>query len=84
MKCQNGGVGSFLFISFSLLGIEFEVIPFLKVNQCLTEQIFNSGGYYLYLKIFLDTSKVNFSFNKNTQSHIWTHIKLTFPLTSHV
>jgi hypothetical protein len=38
--------------SFSLLRIEFGVIQSSKVVQCLTEWIHDSGGYYLYLKIF--------------------------------
>jgi hypothetical protein len=58
IKCENGSV-SFFFVyllsfSFSLLGIEFGVIPSSKVVQCLTEWIDNSGGYYFYLKIFFD------------------------------
>jgi hypothetical protein len=54
IKCKNGGVGFFfvylLSFSFSLLRIEFGVIPSSKVDQCLTEWIFRLGGYYFYLK----------------------------------
>jgi hypothetical protein len=42
-----------LLFSFSLLRIEFGVIPSSKVDQCLTEWIDNSGGYYFCLKIFV-------------------------------
>jgi membrane-associated PAP2 superfamily phosphatase len=56
MKCENDCVGSFFFyllsFSFSLLRIVFGVIPSSKVDQCLTEWIYNSGGYYFYLKFF--------------------------------
>jgi hypothetical protein len=55
IKCANGALGLFfvyLFsFSFSLLRIEFGVIPSSKVDQCLTKCIYDSGGYYFYLKI---------------------------------
>jgi hypothetical protein len=34
-----------------------------------------------YLKSYSDISKVNFYFDKHTQSHIWICLKSTFPLT---
>jgi hypothetical protein len=41
------------FICVFLLRIEFGVIPSSKMDRCLRELIFNSGGwYYFYLKIF--------------------------------
>jgi hypothetical protein len=41
----------YLFL-FSLLRIEFGVIPSSKLDQYLKKWIDESGGYYFYLKIF--------------------------------
>jgi hypothetical protein len=50
IKCQNDDVGIFfvylLSFSFLLLRIEFGIIPSSKADQCLTEWIDDSGGYY--------------------------------------